>query len=90
MSDDEQPFRMADAEHLTDADRVKLKDLFGLDVGPHGDIPGLTTHPDFAFFVAFHNGGQMTARLKVTPAVAASMLRSIADLIELEGIGHGS
>lgn len=80
-----EPFRMTDADQITDADRAKLKGEFGLDVDTTGNIAGLTDHPDFAFFVAMHTDGCMTARLKVLPHQAASMLRSIADVIELEG-----
>lgn len=80
----EDPFRMTEADNLTDADRAKLLDLFGLSVDLKGEIAGLTTHPEFAFFVAMHSDGAMTARLKVAPGLAASMLRQIADIIELE------
>lgn len=86
MSGIEEPFRMVQADQITDADRAKLMDLFGLDASPDGEIQGLTTHPDFALLVIMHTTGHMTARIKVCPHQAASMLRGVADVIELEGI----
>jgi len=80
-----QPLHMDDANNIPLADRVKLKALFGLDVSSDGVIIGLTDHPEFAFFVAMHTTGQLTARLRISSAETARALRNIADLIEADG-----
>lgn len=77
---------MDEAKNITPADVAKMKRLFGLEISADGVIPGLTDHAEFAFFVAMHITGEMTARLKVTPRDAVDGLRHIADLIEFEGM----
>lgn len=71
-----------------EADQLKAetKDLFGVDIDGDGDIPGVTTHPNFGGLILFDREGRRLIRSSVGLQSIAAMLRDTADELEFAGI----